>query len=701
MKMNKLLLWTLFPCAFASTANAAPFVWTNALNGDASGSWTVPLNWNPNGIPGAADSADFSALDTTFDSVITLDANQSINSLIFGDIDASTNSPIAGWTIDRGLLGTATLTLATPDPTITVNDLSAGRSLTINARLGGSSGLIKAGPGTLRLGADSLYTGPTLVNAGTLQIGAASATGSVPAGLSLNGGSVAFDRTDGYEQEGAITGNSTTSALRTTENSGPTVLTFGEGTNLFGAIQNPGSSRLVLKATANTTNFFPGPNVGAPNNGDGVFRNTSDNGTLLIDGGTWALNGANWSVGVGNMLRGTTVITNATVVTGGARYMRGVMHLQRGASLLVTNSANITGGTLNISRLSFEGDPPQGDVTGIYVDDGALLDIWAGGFALDIGAANAARGTNCVGFIHQRGGIVQRAVNGVSSGGNGRAIFIGSPNPEYTAYYTLEGGKLICTDLIGPRFTTPQYISTNYFNWSGGLLSCRTFEARFLVGGTLTNNGGIMAPGDVGLAARTTINGGYRMNPNAVLAIDIGGRIPANQAAGVVGLTDAYDNIQQTVGDIELGGRLEVRFFGGFETNITPADSFTIVSSDPTHVSLRGTFDNIQNGRVPIIGLPGKTMRVTMTGTSVVLDDFPPPPPQLSARLELGLVLVVSWPTNNAVGFTLQSTGDLSPDPIEWRDISQGDILEVDGTNQFIEFTDSMRRIFRLRGPTM
>jgi hypothetical protein len=96
----------------------------------------------------------------------------------------------------------------------------------------------------------------------------------------------------------------------------------------------------------------------------------------------------------------------------------------------------------------------------------------------------------------------------------------------------------------------------------------------------------------------------------------------------VVGLADAYDNIQQTVGDIELGGRLEVRFFGGFETNITPADSFTIVSSDPTHVSLRGTFDNIQNGRVPIVGLPGKSMRVTITNLTVVLDDFPTTPPQ-------------------------------------------------------------------------
>ena len=90
-------------------------------------------------------------------------------------------------------------------------------------------------------------------------------------------------------------------------------------------------------------------------------------------------------------------------------------------------------------------------------------------------------------------------------------------------------------------------------------------------------------------------------------------------------------------------------------------------------------------------------MRVTVTGTSVVLDDFPTTPPQLSTRLALENVMVVSWPTNNAIGFTLQAAGNLH-DPMDWISISDG-IFEVDGTNQFIEFTDSTRRFFRLRGP--
>jgi autotransporter-associated beta strand protein len=699
MRMKKYLPAALFLCLAATPfAKAAPFSWTNNVGGDASGSWAVPLNWNPTGIPGAADSADFSQIDITVDAIITLDANQSISALLFGDLDRSTNSA-AGWTITGGLLGGSTLTLAGSPSSIIVNDLAAGKSLTIDVPLVGSEGWVKVGAGTLRLGANNTYTGFTSVAGGTLEIGTGSANGSVPAGLNVGGdGSVVFNRSDDYVQEGFITGRSTNAALRTAPGSGPTTLSFGDDFNQFGAIQNQGASRLVLKANANTTNFFPGPNSGVPNAGDGVFRNTTDNGTLIIDGGTWALNGANWSVGVGNMFRGMTTITNATVITGGARYMRGILRLERGGSLLVTNSANLAGGTANISRLSFEGDPPPGDVTGIYVADGALLDVWANGFAVDIGPANATRGSNCVSFIHQTGGTVLRAVNGVSSGGNGRAIFIGSPNPAHTAYYTLEGGKLICTDLIGPRFSSPQYISTNYFNWTGGLLSCRTFEARLLVGGTLTNGGGILAPGDIGLAASTTINGDYVVSAtNAVLAIDIGGRTPAAQAAGIVGVTNAYDNVRQTTGNITLGGRLEVRFMGGFENDITPADSFTIVAADPTHSSLFGIFNNVENDRVEIMGQPGRSFRVTRTGTSVVLDDITPLPPRLAARLDPPNVIVLSWPTNNTGGFVLQSADDLAA-PLNWINAAGGGV-EVEGTNYVFEFTEGLRRFFRLHKP--
>src|SRR5688572_30300509 len=121
MRMNTFLPSALFVCAFtALVADAAPYVWVNNANGDASGSWAVPSSWGPPGIPGAADSADFSAHDITVDSIIDLGGNQAINAMIFGDLDPTTNSPIGGWTIGRLGLLASTLTLASPIPTITV-----------------------------------------------------------------------------------------------------------------------------------------------------------------------------------------------------------------------------------------------------------------------------------------------------------------------------------------------------------------------------------------------------------------------------------------------------------------------------------------------------------------------------------------------------------------------------------------------------
>ncbi|MCI0747874.1 MAG: hypothetical protein L0Y58_20900, partial [Verrucomicrobia subdivision 3 bacterium] len=285
------------------------------------------------------------------------------------------------------------------------------------------------------------------------------------------------------------------------------------------------------------------------------------------------------------------------------------------------------------------------------------------------------------------------------SGGNGRSIFIGSPNPEYTGYYTLEAGKLICTDLIGPRFTNPQYISTNFFNWTGGLLSCRTFEARLLVGGTLTNAGGIFAPGDIGLAASTTVNGGYYVaSSNAVLAIDLGGTMPANQAAGVVGVAGAYDNVRAE--DAWLAGRLEVRFMDGFEATVTALDSFTILTTSPTHLSLHGTFDNVgTNGRVNVVNFPNFSFRVTINDASVVLDDFSGPPPQLAIRPEPmtpGLV-TVSWATN-AVGFVLQSAPRADAAPNDWADIPPELIFQNGALNEYFEFVEGTSgAFFRLR----
>ena len=64
--------------------------------------------------------------------------------------------------------------------------------LTLNSAVNGAGALGKLGTGTLVLGADNGYTGGTTITAGTLQLGAGGATGSL-LGNVTNNGTLAFN----------------------------------------------------------------------------------------------------------------------------------------------------------------------------------------------------------------------------------------------------------------------------------------------------------------------------------------------------------------------------------------------------------------------------------------------------------------------------------------------------------------------------
>src|SRR5439155_18294551 len=107
-----------------------------------------------------------------------------------GNVAASSSASTGSAVIAGGFvqMGAATRTF-------TVADGPAGVDLDISAEIkqqGGTVGFIKAGAGTLRLeGATSnTYTGPTTVNAGTLELDKTAGVAVPLAGLAINGGVV-------------------------------------------------------------------------------------------------------------------------------------------------------------------------------------------------------------------------------------------------------------------------------------------------------------------------------------------------------------------------------------------------------------------------------------------------------------------------------------------------------------------------------
>ncbi|MDD2599873.1 MAG: autotransporter-associated beta strand repeat-containing protein [Kiritimatiellae bacterium] len=157
---------TLLPLFMACGARADV---SAAWNQDSDGNWSQGSNWSGgNPAAGATGVATFANLITA-SRTITIDSSPwTINQLIFGGAGGYS------WTIAGGILN-----LSGSTPSVTVN-----HSATIASTLSGSSGLTKAGSGTLILSGANTYSGGTTISGGTVQIGDGTGT-SATAGTGL------------------------------------------------------------------------------------------------------------------------------------------------------------------------------------------------------------------------------------------------------------------------------------------------------------------------------------------------------------------------------------------------------------------------------------------------------------------------------------------------------------------------------------
>jgi len=151
-------------------ALAASGVWTNLVTGSASGSWATPANWSAGIIASNADStADFSTLDLTNTTTLTLDGNRTNGILVIGDTVPNTN-----WTFNAGTPATSALTMQVSAgvPVFNVSNQTA----TFGAPIYSANGFLKTGGGALRMNNSNTNTGNWLnglivVSNGILQCG--------------------------------------------------------------------------------------------------------------------------------------------------------------------------------------------------------------------------------------------------------------------------------------------------------------------------------------------------------------------------------------------------------------------------------------------------------------------------------------------------------------------------------------------------
>lgn len=648
-----------------STGNGTTFVTYDTTFG------LRPLNTATEFTTLSAEYTSPGADENVLGTIVTLANNVTNNSILFnaaGTIDGTSTS----LSVDSGLV--AALAGGTSAINSTITNLllgnsvwhegelfaTVGNTLNVNAPITvtGSGGLTKGGAGTVVCASSNVYNGMTSVNGGSLTIGTGDGNGNLPgtnvwiapsATLTVNIPN-STNLIHGWVGGGGILKN----------NSATSTLILNQPAGFYGIKDFNGAngSTIVLGGSANSTNTIPsaGTNPGLGGNSPGM--------TLDFTGGNWFFIGDNNSLKFNLVIEGTANIVNL-----GRNFAFG----QNGQTFAMHS------GSLTLSNqfgCRF-GQTANATVTGIQ--DGGTISSHAQDQFL-IGGNNA----NTIATYTMSGGTI----NIWSDAGNGIGVSAALAGAPGISTFTMTNTAKVYTAkaISGTQAAPAQQV----FNFAGGTLAAIEVNAGKLAGpaapstqGYFYNNGGVLAPGDIGTPGKTIIDGNFVMN-SGTLAIDIGGTTQANAFTNAGNNYDFVSVVQVsgTLGSATLGGLLTANLIN----NYTPAtnSAFTILTAA---TSIIGGGTNIgYSGYVPVssngVPQPGKYFQAVVIGKSLILTNYGTVLPALVARFT---------PTNTAgtpplpVLFTDSSSGAITNH--HWR-FGDGTTLDTSATSISHTFTN-------------
>ena len=273
-------------------------------------------------------------------------------------------------------MGTGAVSLGSTSSDTTRTVTVGGNTLTIGGVISNgatTTGLTKAGAGTLLLSGANTYTGGTTITAGTLQLSGAGTLGSTTGSLTVNGGTLNLNGTT--QTVGALNG----SGGSILNNSGTSTLTVGNGdaSGSYSGTLAAGTGTLALTKTGTGTLALSG--------------NNTYTGTTTISGGILNIQS---NTALGSATGGTTVASGATLQL---QHATGLSVGGEALNLSGTGALGQSGALVNVSGAnSYAGLITLGASSVISVDSGSLSLTNAGtigGSGFDVTLTGAGSGT--------------------------------------------------------------------------------------------------------------------------------------------------------------------------------------------------------------------------------------------------------------------------------------------------------------------
>ena len=493
------------------------FVGSGVWSTDQDGDWIDKEMWEDEALAdGVGATADFSQIDVTEQTVVSLTKPINLGRFIIADADEesagtwriATTSP--NNIITLGYSGTTVpeikVNYDNDDTGNDYNKSAKGRNYpaTIEAPLQSSRGFRKTGWGTLQLNGANNISGAITVEQGTLRLG----TGGVlnlNAGMTLSEAGCAF-----YVNGGTFSTNSTFTMDFASESK--LVVSAGKADFKQIVSGNSRNGEIIISGGTMTAD-----EVMIKRNSDGSISWSSG---FLVSGGSATIGtlglGTDNSWGVGRVTGGKLTVTNVLYIAyqssggrgGGLRVSAGelvvsgndgiILSRKRGSNANNVASLEITGGTVTTKRLAlgYDSSVNAGSATLTMSGNNSSLYLGSGGLVRP-GASSGFTAT-----VTLSGGTLGADENWTTTvplalGGN---ITIKAANASNVARNITLGGVISGS-------------SRGFTKTGTGTL---TLTANNTYGGTTTLSAGILRVGNGGTTGR--INGAINVQANAILA---------------------------------------------------------------------------------------------------------------------------------------------------------------------------------------